>query len=974
MNKEALYTIIDLKEGEGRTVGLFIGYSFFMGVAVAIFYTATTSLFLIAFDRTMLPKAYIAGGIAVYALGVLTNYIQKRIRFTRLVTLLIYFLMASVTSLLLFYEFSDIVWIVFFLFVWNRIFVFVNGITFWTTASKIFNIQQAKRLFGLISAGEVLSSILSYFSVPLLLGFLKTEELLYIVAVAVGACIVLMTVIIRSNSGELENTVELSQEREKEKPGGADSWKEFFKNPYYALVFLLAMMPVVGLFFVDFMFAVESKRIYPDKEQLASFLGVFFGFCAIIEILIKTVLYGKLINKYGIALGITLLPITLIFSVTLAVSYGIFYGTTAFFFTFIVLSRFFMSSVRKSINEPSFQVLMQPIPKLERATLQSRIEGGPKALGNIIPGVILLALTSSSDIGTLHIAGFFLVILVGWLFISLKIQGQYRTVLSSLLTKSQSIMGKGIDAYHEMGKKLKREKRNPTLNYEYSNFDFIVKLAESPKVPNRILAADLLRESGRYFAYEYLVKLINDENYAVKKAAIRAASEVRKTELWPLVVRQLQSDELHQTAAYTLLTVGEPTVKELVKAFNRSSGDTGYRLRIIRVLREIGGPASIKFLRSVMNVANVVVRDEVFEALKFNDYHVTLTERSFISSEIDDRVSLLVWIMACQNDLKIYPASSDIQVALERERRHILPCIFTLLSLLPNAQPYDFISELILEDDPETYGYLIEVINITLPEEWKEKLLPLFEERPLAEKLKKCAEYYPNSSFTPEDRLKDIINKHFSRVSCWLKVTALNELANAPGDHTLILAANAVSPDEIMSEASLFALYRLNPPRFYDLFKTMTAQDDQFHLEICDRVASTVKENDLMVHKIKILKQTRVFSDFPEDSLMYVACGLPRTTIQPGEYLDPDMLRQTDESIWLVVSGQLVLEGSDGVARKLGPLDTFQIRAKNAKSIRVRAEVESELYCINGKRLDGLSMDIMANVMEANPATAQPEV
>lgn len=77
MRKEALYDFVGLKEGEKKTVGLFIGYSFFMGVAVAIFYTATTSLFLISFERTMLPKAFIVGGVTVYTLGVVTNYLQK---------------------------------------------------------------------------------------------------------------------------------------------------------------------------------------------------------------------------------------------------------------------------------------------------------------------------------------------------------------------------------------------------------------------------------------------------------------------------------------------------------------------------------------------------------------------------------------------------------------------------------------------------------------------------------------------------------------------------------------------------------------------------------------------------------------------------------------------------------------------------------------------------------------------------------
>lgn len=921
-----------------------------MGVAVAIFYTATTSLFLLSFERTMLPKAYIAGGVVVYALGLMTSYVQKRIRFSYLLNGLIYFLMLSVTGLVISYQFSDIKWFIFFLFVWNRVFVFVNGITFWSTAARLFNLQQAKRLFGLISTGEVVSSILSYFSVPLLLKFMATDQLLYIVALAVGACILLMSLIISRFSGQL-SVVADTVPREATFTDESRSWKRFLANPYYLLVFLLAMLPVVGLFFVDFMFAIESKEVFPDKELLASFLGVFFGFCALIEIVIKTVLYNKLIARFGLTLGVVLLPLTLVFSLTLAVSYGAVYGTTSLFFAFIVLSRFFMSSVRKSINEPSFQVLMQPIPASERADVQSRIEGGPKALGNIVPGVILLLLTSVSFLGTVQIAAFFLLILFGWIFVALKVQGQYRRVLRTLLEKSQAGVKRSLDAYHYAAVRLAEARRTAALSSEQSSFEFIVKLVDSPRAANRVLAAGLLGESGRYFAHIHLARLITDEVEEVQKAALVAAASVRSPELWPLLIDHLGRDATHEAAAYGLLGVGEPTLRELARSFGRSAGHTVLQVRMIRVIRQVGGAKAIRFLRSALNYPEVQVRGEIYEALKGLGYQATSTERTYLASEINERIGLLVWVLAAQHDLDVYPPASAIQSAIESEKNRIIPKIFTLLSLLPGGQRYDYVSDLLHNESGEDRGYLLEVMNMTLPDEWKGKLIPLFEDQPLAEKLKRCAADYPQPGLGPRERLSDIVNGRYSQVSSWLRATALHELAQFPEDNSLILTAHAVSPDEIIAEIALLALYKSNPTRFESLQRAMETRNDDFHIKICHRVTASTISRDSLWCRVRALRGAGEFARRTEEELLTVAPFLNKYALVEGQAVSADWLVRPGKALWLVTTGVLTIRHDTGPTEQIGPLEGYELSPQASKQVTMWTDEPSEVYCMDEPQL-----------------------
>lgn len=505
-----------------------------------------------------------------------------------------------------------------------------------------------------------------------------------------------------------------------------------------------------------------------------------------------------------------------------------------------------MSSVRKSVNEPSFQVLMQPIPGPERASVQSRIEGGPKALGNIVPGVILLILTSMPFIGTVEIATFFLFILAGWVYLSMKIQNQYRNVLRATLEKPAAKLapvsdGENVillslpdrgDAYLDLARRVATRKKS-VLNYERSNFEFILKLADSSQEHDRILAAQMLGESGRYFAFRYLARLINDESVAVKNAAMIAAGSVRSAELWPQLVAHLDVEDLHEAAAHGLLGSGEGSgrdavVRELGRSFDRAAGNQRLQIRLVRLSRQLGGPKATKFLRLAMQYPEAEIRDEVYEALSHLDYRVTLTERAGVSAEIDARIALLVWVLAAQHELSEYDEESPIQTALEAEKRRILPKIFTLLSLLPESQRFDDLSNQLLDNDRETFGYLLEVMNVTLPEAWKDKLVPLFEDRPLADKLKRSAEHFSQSRLSPEERLKDIANHHFSRISAQLRATALDTLAQTEADQTLTLAAHAVSPEEIIAETALRALHQKNPTRYQALHQIMQDKNDTF--------------------------------------------------------------------------------------------------------------------------------------------------
>ncbi len=832
---DTAYKLLNVQPGEGRTVLLLIAYSLCMGVAVAVFYTCSTSLFLSSFPRSELPWAFVAGGLLVYGLGAGVQRLQRYTSSARLNAWLLGFLLVSVTALLLAPAEVYSRWVYFVLFLWNRVFVFINGVTFWATAAKLFNFEQAKRLFSFISLGDVISSILSYFSVPILLSFIPTHQLLFVTVFFLLLCAGLMIPILhRSRAASL---LTRQHETTKNTPDATDA--PAHRQTYYRLLNWLAFFVVFSLVYVEFMFTVEVREVFPNADVMASFLGIFLGFCAVIELLIRLFLYNRLLKTYSIRFAILVLPLSVLFCYSLASVYGTFYGATSLFFAFIALSRFFMSSVRKAITEPAFQVLQQPIPPTERSRVQRHIESVPKALGSITPGLLLLILNYIPAITTVHLSYIYVVFLLAGVWIALRIQPYYRAMLEQAVARSAALL-----------RSQTMPANAPTEHTSAPNlpFDALVQLSQSDAAADRARAAEGLGLSGRYYAYIHLQRLLTDEELVVRQAALLGAGRLGKPELWPGLIAHLYHPNCRDTAVAGLLAVGERVLPALNRAMNQAGRSTREQVQLIEVVGQMSGDETLRFLRGRINHPVQAVRDAVFVGLQQQRYRVTAMERPHVLQQLDEQVSLLVWLAAVRLDLTTFPKDAPLIQALRDEKQRIVPTVFNRLATLYGDDRFDLISELITRKNDDVQGYLLELLGTSLPDELKNQILPLFADVPLAEKLRRCALNYPQQSLSVEERLYDIINKDVNKLTARTKALALFELlTHAQNDPTIVLVASTVSPDPLIAETALFVLKQLNPTRFAELYALLGHLPNGPALLLAERVASGLPADALQL-------------------------------------------------------------------------------------------------------------------------------
>jgi ATP:ADP antiporter, AAA family len=855
VNGKFILRILNVRKGEEKLVSLLMAYSFFMGGATALFYTVVASSFLTSFDRDILPQVYIVGGILVYMMGMGVTRLQKQLPFDKLAERMLLFLIGSLTLFLTVYYITASRWVFFFLFIWNRVFVLVNGVTFWAVVAKLFNLQQSKRLSSLINTGEVISSVAMYLTIPLLVKLVSTETLLLVAVAFLLVCLFLLRNI--HHNFVTSSWVEKEQTAEKEK-SAISATADVVDPVYYRNIFLLALLPVFALFYVEYIFFAESRTVFPNKELLASFLGFFFGISAIIEMGVKTFLYNKLIAKYGIRAGILVLPLSLLFSFGVGTIYGLGYDTAAIFFACIALSRFFMSAVRKAISEPAYQVLYQPIPARFRLNVQGRIEGRAKSIGGLLAGVVLFCLVNIFNFNVLVLTVLFLIVTVIWILASLLGQSSYKKMVRErvfnfpLKAERNSSQAKGIVA----GK----------------SYEALVSQVFSESHHERIEAAIGLGPSNRFTSGKNLIPLLQDSHPEVREAAIYSAGELNRAELWPYLMEQLDFDRYTFAASEALKKAGPPLLKQVEKSFLSNGDSKAHQLKLLKIVEEIGGNEAVRFMRRNLDNPKRYIKDRVVEALCNLGYTCNSTEQSNLLNELDDYLRLFSWVLAAEYDLVgDYEWESQIMINLEREKRDIILKAFRVLELIYGSK-FHVVTLLGNEErDVDVRDYLIEISDLLLPENIRNKILPFLDCDSLIEMRARYLEFFPQARLSVEERLMDIVNKDYTRISRWTKAVAIKELRHYPQESvTPILVANAVSSSKVISETAFYVLRIVNPARFQSLLKVVIRNNDQFHLKIMQPLEWLATEEDLLICKLRRLRSTQPFTALSNGSLQRI--------------------------------------------------------------------------------------------------------
>ncbi|HEX7422129.1 MAG TPA: hypothetical protein VF505_19765, partial [Thermoanaerobaculia bacterium] len=372
----------NLEAGEGRTASLMLAHAFCMGLATVFFETAASALFLTRFPATAIPIVYIAAAIVSVMAGLAYSRLERRIAFWPLMTGTLVFLAISVLLFRVAISFTGAAIVVFALFVWYRLLSILTDVEYWAVATRLYDIRQAKRLFGFIGSGEVTARMAGAFAIPLLVRFMGTNNLIVLSAISLFACLLLLTAVKAGTPIEKKTA---------DRGPRTEDGRRVWADPYVRSIIAVAALGILGKHFVDFSFLQQIQNHHHDANQLAVFFGIFSGVTQALNLVIRLTISGRYLQRFGIAAGLQTLPAVHLLCTAALIVVAFAYPGAAALFWLVIANQGIYKTLKHPIDNPSIKVLYQPLRRDTRLAVQviNEVIATPLAIG-VAGGVMLL--------------------------------------------------------------------------------------------------------------------------------------------------------------------------------------------------------------------------------------------------------------------------------------------------------------------------------------------------------------------------------------------------------------------------------------------------------------------------------------------------------------------------------------------------------------------------------------------------------
>jgi len=439
---------LDIKQEESLKISLLFLHSFFLGIFLAFYFAPANAVFIHHFGSETLPMAYMLAGLGGYLLTSFYSFLQKKVNSKILFLSACSFMLILPILSRVGLFFVPEKWLSLFVFIWGWPFISLVAIESGGLAISFLDLRQVKRLYGLINMGGVMGSIFGYLFLPLLRKVLShSYDNFFFGVFGVGMAIFFLIYLFKKFPPKQDN------KKDKEEIHSKTKVFKLVKERYYKLIFLSATLSMMAIYFADFSFLSGikvQKDLLSTPQAVADFIALVFG-CLKIGELLLSYFSSRILSKHGIKLGLTILPITTTLLMLMAGLAAAFAGVLSMLFLgFIVLNKCAERILRRGLDDPSFNILYQPLPDDQKLAVQTRV-GVIMQLSTALAGLFLFVLTevlkTSEGFNLKYFILLLIPVLLAWVFSTNRLYKAYKDKLREILGEKSFFSKKGSLKY-----------------------------------------------------------------------------------------------------------------------------------------------------------------------------------------------------------------------------------------------------------------------------------------------------------------------------------------------------------------------------------------------------------------------------------------------------------------------------------------------------------------------------------------------
>ena len=418
----AVSRIVDIRRGEWARVALsFVVLMLTVG-SYTVVKAVRDAVFLSKFGVTQL--SFIAIGLAVLTSFVVSVYLRATGGVTR--NLLIggtnTVVAGSLAAIWLFLAGDPPPgWVPWVLYIWSSIFGVFTVMQFWLLANDLFDPREAKRLFGVVSAGAILGGSTGGYLSLALARSIGTRGLLLVAGGMLLTAAVLANIVWPMRRQE---SAPKKDGRKQQAPGRG--FAVVRDHPYVRLIALALLLSTLATTLLDWQFkAIAKAHFANDRDGMTAYFGNLFFWLSNASFVLQMFVTGWLLRTFGVGIGLLILPLSLLVG-----SCGILFHPLLPFgrLSAATGAKVAEGGLRFAIDKASMELMWLPVPPRVKEQGKAFVDTVVDRLGTGLTGLLWLALAGAgvANGGRVHFVSIVvLVAVVAWLAVLLRARGAY---------------------------------------------------------------------------------------------------------------------------------------------------------------------------------------------------------------------------------------------------------------------------------------------------------------------------------------------------------------------------------------------------------------------------------------------------------------------------------------------------------------------------------------------------------------------
>ena len=424
-------------------------------------------------------------------------------------------------------------------------------------------------------------------------------------------------------------------------------------------------------------------------------------------------------------------------------------------------------------------------------------------------------------------------------------------------------------------------------------------LARSSSAEDRLYAAELLLHSSNEENLSFLIELLNDSEPKVRTTSIKTASKRFNDEVIYSLIENLPNPIYSNYAVESLVIIGTPSLLPLENSFYRAGQLNTTLIKIVQIMGRIGGNRAKEMLWNKIDFPDKVVVTQILLSLGEAGFKAGVSQITRIKYAIEADIADVSWNLNAIYEIGVSESANEVKKALRVEIKNDIDHLYKLMAMLYDTKSIQLVKENIESGTAEGTTYAVELLDIFLSDQLKQRIIPVLDDLSDTEKISRLEVLYPRVKLDDKLVLKFLINRDFTQANRWTKACALHSIGTQRlSEFTIDLIAQLFNPDFLIKEVSAWSLHQINPELYHENIKRL-GQETKNRL---DKVIIAGTNSSLMIfEKIKFFQSIEVLKDIQGITLSFLADISEEVLLQENAVLKLD--KNLNDYFYLTYNG-----------------------------------------------------------------------